>query len=82
MSYLSGADRATVCRMILEGKAEEAFAQFRVSDLDQVLLRRRAHEAVRKASARDMPFSRYFQARIANPALKIVVTAMAITAAP
>lgn len=80
MSYLSGADRAIVCRMILEGKAGEAFAKFQVSELDQGLLLRRADEAVRKASARDMPFSRYYHARIARPALKIFVTAMAITA--
>jgi len=79
MSYLSGADRATICRMILRGQAEEAFVQFRVSELDQTLLVRRANEALVRSASRDMAFKRYYEARIAKPALKIFVTAAAIT---
>ncbi|RDE07317.1 DUF4760 domain-containing protein [Sphingomonas aracearum] len=79
MPHLSSADRVAICRMILLGQADEAFARYAVGELDQIILTRRANDALRHAATRDMPLKRYFKARIARPVQKIMLTAAVIT---
>lgn len=82
MSYLSKNQTVEVYRAILQGDeaADIAFETHRISDFDQILLRRQAGLALRQIANNHHPIRRFFSATIKNPMQRNFLLAAIVTA--